>query len=210
MDADGYSWYQLASLTEPTTYCEMSPTLSLEGCGWFGWAAAKDADAEQWIQRSAVDCPAERTTAAYLAMAPSERLVCAGDEQWELKVYIAPLDGGRGCFPIWVTSPAWLDANCNFFLPQPVERELDEDGSLQAFIHPDIRPGSCPEQGWLTCMLEDLRGRWIVMTGHLDDPAAKRCKPVLTGQGGGEMPSRDEVAYDCRLRFVVTKVRAVD
>jgi hypothetical protein len=156
-------------------------------------------------------CPTERTTEAYLPLLPAERLACAGNDEWVLTVYIAE-EGGRGCYPAWVTEPRWLFAGCNLFFPQPVERELDEDERLQTFVHPDL--GTCDYKDQPGCPFAGLTGSWVEMTGHLDDPAASTC----TARPSDEFPDmsdpppppdRDQVVFACRLAFVVTAVRVV-
>jgi hypothetical protein len=210
VEADGHRWYLLASSGQPsTTECDSAEPPSLEGCSYFGWAAGTSVDSDRWLERRDVDCPSERTVDTYLAMAPEVRLACAGHQKWKLRAYIAPLEGGRGCYPGWVTNPGWLDAQCGFFYPQPTNDEFDDDSRLQSFISPDFHASfSCPpDDGLLTCIRDELKGSWIVMTGHLDDPAARRCKPELTGLVPQDLPDRTWVAFQCRLRFVVTNIR---
>ena len=104
---------------------------------WVGWAAATTPTGDQWIVPSDPECPPERDTATYLSMDAVTRLACAGDDEWRLVAYIAA-PGGRGCMPVWIVDPSWMDPSCAFFFPQPVERELDEDTSLQGFIPPEL------------------------------------------------------------------------
>ncbi len=214
VEADGYHWYQLASVLEPyTAPCgEPEPPPSLVCATWFGWAAGVTSDGDRWLAPLAPECPAERNTEAFLAgsMQRATRLACAGEDEWRLTAYIAE-EGGRGCYPIWVTEPRWLFADCNLFFPQPVERELDEDTRLQSFVHPDL--GTC---GYLTqpgCPFGALRGSWVEMTGHLDDPAASTCAAKLSDDFPDDSdppppPDPDRVVFACRLAFVVTAVRA--
>ena len=172
---------------------------------WVGWAAATTPTGERWIVPLDPECPPERDTATYLSMDAVERLACAGDDEWRLVAYIAA-PGGRGCMPVWNVDPFWMDPSCSFFFPQPVERELDEDTSLQGFIAPELGecgPGGCP---W-----DDLTGSWAEIVGHLDDPVAESCTYVLNSQvdeAPSPPPDPDLAVFGCRLGFVVTDLTA--
>ena len=211
VEADGYQWYQLASVFEPyVPPCgEPLTTPTLACSSWFGWAAAVTPQSEQWVAPLAPECPAERDVDAFLALQRAARLACAGDDEWTLFVYIAQ-EQWRNCYPVWVTDPHWLFPPCNFFFPQPVERELDEDTRLQTFLHPDLGCGTEPPRP--TCPLNGLIGSWVEITGHLDDPAAPTCKAVLADVFDGPIPPApdpDLVVFECRLAFVATAVRPV-
>ncbi|HET7082737.1 MAG TPA: hypothetical protein VFJ00_03390, partial [Candidatus Limnocylindria bacterium] len=143
---------------------------------------------------------------------PAERLACTGDGEWQLSVYLAE-EGGRGCLPIWITEPRWLFAQCTLLFPQPVERELDEDARIQPFVHPGL--GTCIyslyEAG---CPFAPFKGSWVVMVGHLDDPAASTCTTKLSDALPIDFdppppPDPEQVIFRCRLALVVTGVSAV-
>jgi hypothetical protein len=213
VEADGYQWYQLASVLEPyVAPCgEPEPAPSLVCSKWFGWAAAVTPQSEQWVSPLVPECPAERDTDAFLALQRATRLACAGDDEWTLFVYIAQ-EGGRGCLPIWYVEPLWLFAQCNLFFPQPVERELDADERLQTFVHPDL--GTCTAGATLPgCPFAGLTGSWVEITGHLDDPAASTCTAKLSDEylhsAPPPPPDPDQVIFSCRLAFVATAVRPV-
>jgi hypothetical protein len=118
--------------------------------------------------------------------------------------YLAPETEGRGCYPVWVTNPNWLDGSCNLFFPQPEEVRYDSDERLQAFIHPDL--GACTMNG---CPFDSVKGSWVRMTGHLDDPAASACTSALSSnfeEPPYDPPDPDLVVLTCRTRFVVTSL----
>jgi hypothetical protein len=203
---DGYTWYQIAAVRQPYRGdCgDPAPAPSLECSGWFGWAAAGSTDGDPWLAPTEPSCPPERDTAAYLSIDSATRLACAGDDEWTLVVYLAPESEGRGCYPVWITSPGWLDGSCNLFFPQPEETQFDSDERLQAFIHPDL--GACTMNG---CPFDSLKGSWVEMSGHLDDPAARTCTSGLSSNFAEppyDPPDPDHVVFACRTRLVVTSL----
>lgn len=208
--ADGYEWYQLASVREPYRGdCgDPAPPPSLECMNWFGWAAAVTPIGDRWLMPLDSPCPAERDTDAYLRLAPAARLACAGSEEWRLTAYMAPLEGGRGCLRAYLTKPAWLDP-CAASFPQPEESQVDSSTDLVAFVHPDL--GQCqmglpsPE-----CPFDALKGSWVELVGHLDDPAAATCQSTTgIAEPPFPPPDADWVVFLCRIEFVVTELRAV-
>lgn len=203
-EADGYTWYQLAGIGSPTDAECIGESLGFHCTLWVGWAAGSTADGDVWLERLEVDCPAGRDTAAYVSLDAARRLACAGNEEWRLVAYLAPLAQGRGCFPVWLVDPFWMDRSCGLFFPQPVEREFDEDTSIQAFIPPEL--GECGPAG---CPFDNLKGSWVEIVGHLDDPIAETCTPVLNEsipEAPYDPPDGDLIAFTCRLNFVVTEV----
>ena len=169
-----------------------------------GVGRRQHSDGEQWIAPLDPECPPERDTATYLSMDAVERLACAGDDEWRLVAYIAA-PGGRGCMPVWNVDPFWMDPSCSFFFPQPVERELDEDTSLQGFIAPEL--GECGP-GLSVGRSDRIVGEIV---GHLDDPVAESCTYVLNSQvdeAPSPPPDSDLAVFGCRLGFVVTDLTA--
>jgi hypothetical protein len=213
VEADGYRWYQLASVRQPYggTCGDPAPKPSLECAVWFGWAAGVTPDQDRWLGFRDADCSSARDTEAYLARLPAERLACAGSGEWRLTAYMAPSSEGRGCYPVYVVDPGWLDPSCNFLLLQPEESQYDSFEDLQVFVHPDL--GSCTLGADRSdCPFEALKGSWVELTGHLDDPAADSCVPVLSSnfeEPPYPPPSIDEVVFGCRTRLVVTGVKPI-
>jgi hypothetical protein len=121
--------------------------------------------------------------------------------------YLAPMAAGRGCFPVWLIDPFWMDPACALVFPQPVERQTDIDMSIQAFIRPalgDCVPGAC-------LPFDELKGSWVEIIGHLDDPVAETCTSVLNesiDQAPYPPPHPDLTTFRCRLNLVVTEVTA--
>ena len=206
VEADGYRWFLLTGAPPDPgdgTSCGEPPDLSC--ASWIGWAAGAPLSGDAWLRTAAVDCPVARDVAAYLSLTPDERLFCAADDGWRLRVYVPPLAGGRGCLPVWVTDPGWMTGECTFTFPQAEKRQLDEDTSLQMFTPPALN--TCGQPG--VCWWEEHNGQWVIVTGHLDDPVARTCRPVLSGafeEDIGPPPDTDLVVHQCRLHFVVRSV----
>jgi hypothetical protein len=212
VEADGYRWYQLASVAQPYvgTCGDPAPEPSLACAVWFGWAASASADGQPWLAARAAQCPTARDTAAYLSLVPAERLACAGSDEWRLRAYVAPQTEGRGCLPVYVVDPFWMDASCNLLFLQPEETQFASFEGLQVFVPPDV--GSCTADSTAQpsdCPFESLKGSWVEVTGHLDDASAGACVPVLSGsfeEAPYPPPSTDEVVFRCRTQLVVTGV----
>ena len=205
VEADGHPWYQLAYPGNPLADGCVAETRPFHCAPWVGWAAGAAPEGDVWIEPIDPDCPAERDTTAYISMDALTRLACAGDAEWTLVAYVAPLAAGRGCFPVWVVDPFWMDSACALTFPQPVESETDMDTSIQAFIPPELGecvPGQCPP-------FDELKGSWVEIIGHLDDPVAETCTTVLTESTDPAPfppPDPDLTVFMCRLNFVVTQV----
>jgi hypothetical protein len=205
--ADGYQWFRLKA-APAAGRCEGRIEPDDMSCSdWIGWAAGLTPSGDVWLTAAAVDCPQELDLRAYLSLTHDERLYCAGSDNWTLRVYVPPLEGGRGCLPVWVIDPAWMDGSCTLTFPQPVKRRLDEDSRLQMFTPP--RLNACDE-AVQACWWQEDKGQWLTITGHLDDPVAQKCRPVLSDafadEDVGPPPDTDLVVHACRLHFVVRSV----
>lgn len=80
--------------------------------------------------------------------------------------------------------------------------------------------GSCPDttDGSSTCavmfaMLDPNGGvpspakhRWVILTGHIDDPISETCTYTSGGLGDGAIPPAVYARQDCRRAFVITNV----
>jgi hypothetical protein len=233
LSADGYTWYQLSGLgmpygtgcagplpTDPWEQAPLSaPTL---GCPvWLGWVAAASLDGDPWlvpVSREAVGCPSSPVgTETYRSLTKVERLGCFGDATWTLRAFIAPIAEGRGCTPMYaVSDPPWLHA-CAIAWPQPEEDEYDGSSELVMHVHPDI--GRCDFGGTnAECPFAALKGQWVEIRGHLDDPASRGCVATYTGVGAPDdsvarepppAPDPDSQVLECRTGFVATDVRVV-
>ena len=205
VDADGHAWYQLANLGNPSADECAAETRPFHCAPWVGWAAGAAPEGDPWLEPIDTDCPAERDTPAYISTDALTRLACAGDAEWKLVAYVAPMAAGRGCFPVWIVDPFWMDSACTLNFPQPAESETDMDTSIQAFVPPELGeclPAACPP-------FDELKGSWVEIVGHLDDPAAETCTSVLNesiSPAPHPPPDRDLTVFTCRLNLVVTQV----
>jgi hypothetical protein len=206
--AEGYDWYQVASVRQPYRGdCgDPAPAPSLECSTYFGWVAAADTNGTPWLEDASFACHDGRDVEAYLAMLPAERLACAGNEEWTLRAYVPPMEGGRGCLPAYVVTPDWLDGSCNFTFLQREEREDDAFEGLQVFLSPEL--SACIGFNGDDCPFTALKGSWVSVQGHLDDPAASTCEAVPSDlvPAPDDPPDPDAVIFGCRLAFVVTAI----
>jgi hypothetical protein len=204
VEADGYTWFHVVGLGTGSTDACGAATSTFQCTDWIGWVAGTTSAGDAWLEPMETDCPAERDTTAYLAMDAPTRLACAGGDEWRLVTYLAPRTEGRGCFPVWLVDPFWMDPSCTLFFPQPVESELDTDTRVQAHIPPEL--GQCGPNG---CPFDELKGSWVELVGHLDDPAAETCIWVLNemiDEAPFPPPENAVAVFKCRLNFVVHEV----
>jgi hypothetical protein len=79
--------------------------------------------------------------------------------------------------------------------------------------------GSCPETSaegtciFMFAMLDPKGGvpsplghRWVILTGHIDDPVSETCSYAGGGPFGGSPPPAVYARQDCRRAFVITSV----
>ena len=205
VEADGYTWYRLASPRIPSVEWCAGETPAFHCWPWIGWAAGMTPTGDRWIERLEPDCALGRDTTSYLSMDTLTRFACAGRDEWRLVTYLAP-SGGRGCFPAWVVNPYWMDQSCSLFFPQPVKSDFDGDTRIQGFIPPELGGFSG---------FDELKGSWVEVVGHLDDPAAQTCttdrNELITPEDPTTLPSQPDpvlTVFTCRLNFVVTEVTA--
>ncbi len=210
VNADGHTWYQLAS----DTTCAEPDDTRFHCNWWMGWVAATGDDGRPWLTPSSEACPSgPLDVPTYLGMTALHRLSCFGDATWTLRAYMAPVGGDRGGTSLFSTEPAWLDAWGTVIFPQLEEREEDGASDLFMYAHPDL---GCEWGGRNAgCAFAPFVGQWIEIQGHLDDPAAASCRPVYNPlwidsleEPRPPLPDVAETVLRCRSVFVATAVRA--
>jgi hypothetical protein len=203
--ADGHDWYELASV-EPDAPCTPAPAPSLRCHDWYGWAAGTSTSDDAWLAPRIGDCvngPVD--AAAFISLAPVERLACFGNMTLTLRAYRPPpLPTGCGVTPL-TFEPGWLNG-----CPSVTYLLVGEDSSFplkgfEVHVPPDL--GICQFGGLNAgCPFAGLEGRWVEVRGHLDDPAAATC--VTSGPDGSDidLPHPSAVILACRTSFVATEI----
>lgn len=206
---DGHPWYLLASDSpcadpdDPRFPCQF----------WMGWVAGASEGGSPWIRPEPEACPPGRLDVSlYLSSTGLRRLSCFGDASWTLRAYIAPSAGGRGGTSIFSTEPGWLDTWGSIAFPQPEQTKFDNSSELAMHVHPDL--GCSFGGGTPGCPFEALAGQWVIIQGHLDDPAAATCRPIYNPlwvdsveEPLPPLPDLAEVVLRCRATFVATDVQ---
>lgn len=194
VSADGLPWYRVHALGLPRdTGCTGPPETDPFNCpGWFGWAAAADADGEAALVEDVSSCPrwdGRVTDELLFGHGFLAYLACFGGETRSLTGYypVIPDDAGLGGVCESPDDIAWLACNPGY---EKLTRDAEQDffsPGLEVVVAPGVE---MPE-----------RGQLIEVTGHYDDPAASAC-------AFGDDPDRKVLA--CRAQFVVTDARAID
>jgi hypothetical protein len=119
---------------------------------------------------------------------------------------------GPAIYPLWLAYPESRQCaehtGCSVTLALWQDVPVDDDhmcSSDEAYcslVFPHTPPGSELHFGPLE--------RWLILTGHTDDPAAQRCHyEDPPGEDLGTLDDADAVAH-CQREFVVTEIDVVD
>lgn len=197
VEADGLTWYELSGMGLPYASGCITPEPGglLEGCpAWLGWVAAAAEDGTAYLASAAdPQCPEPPHTIESLSeMQSTLRLICLDAEPLTFRAWWPeePDDQGQGATcPAADSELAWLAC------PNTSDNGLNADPSdpgRRLTVSIDPASGvSMPD-----------RGQWVEVTGHFDDPTARRCGEVA------ELMDSDAGAtvFTCRLQLVVTAV----
>ena len=185
-EADGYTWWLLAGPgIPPASGCEPPFETDPYNCpSWYGWAADASAEGDPWLAMVSPSCPPDSGTLThYYGRQPLEYLACFGGESHTYFGWLPVISdepGGAGQCP-W-DRLTWLACLA------------DQD----LLVGPEDEPGLSlyvdPASG---IDLAALRGSWVSVTGHFDDPAAAGC---TFG------PNPAYFVLHCRSRFVVASI----
>ena len=205
VSADGYAWYQLSALGLPSNAgCEPPVQTTPFNCpDWLGWVAAGQ-PGQAWLEATTLPCPASpmNLDAIVLLAAPGphtpiERLACYRSASIRVRGWWPEIPAGAGlggaCGLAVPPNPAWLVCqNINYNGLVISESAGFEGVGMKISIDP------------ATGVTMPPRGQWVEVVGHLDDPAARDCAPVASGD---QDPVR--VVLTCRTEFVLESVAPV-
>jgi hypothetical protein len=187
VEQDGLTWFLLSGLgLPPNSGCE-APTTIADCPSWIGWAAsASGGDAAlQPVEASCADLGDYR---AFARLQPLVQLVCAGDDPVTLTAWWPGPSPDNVC----IDAPPGVDwlycalAFGGWLAPSP-----DEVGTQFLAVAVDPSSGvTLPEPG-----------RWVEVTGHLNDPASDACN-VVPGNPTSERAAWAQV-LQCRSTLVV-------
>jgi hypothetical protein len=181
VEADGHSWYQLATgqpLLPPRTV-------------FIGWAAAGNA-ADPWLQADSSWCPSDPGVPDLIGLTNLERLGCYGSETLTFDaagVRYPQSAGLGGACPTDPAAPRWLicdNVNYNYVTPP------GGDDSQTFLLHFD----PTGTQPWVDPLT--VQGVPMRITGHFDDPAAADCAIGFDDAAAAVVP-----ITECRTLFVV-------
>jgi DNA-binding CsgD family transcriptional regulator len=200
---DGFAWYQLAAVDPYGAGCgSAQPAESLVCQDWFGWAAAGGRDGEAWLGPVEPACPAPGNPATMMALKPLERLACFASTPMTLRVYLVAGHQSGGCAPGDPFTPLWLHPYCPTLF-RVAESLYNTGQELEVNIAPSL--GSCSGLAYEpNCPLAALRGRWVRITAHLDDPQAQTCSGLFQSLG------QEATILQCRRALVATAITADD
>jgi hypothetical protein len=175
----------------------------------------------------AAGCPPVPTTVAQLAAFngggatwdPSRSVRCLGDRVLTLRAFVARPDGIGGV-RTWAISPAWFE-QIRFWAFALFDTARTHD-------HAEIRDYRRYGDGAFIFVVAPLanrtlklllkgreqyhplapfQGRWVVVRGHFDDPAARRCRITRAlFAPPPDVPTRAEIVQSCRATFVLDSV----
>lgn len=204
--SDGYTWYQLSGIGLPANAgCEPPVRTDPFSCPtWLGWVAAGQPAGQAWLEAATVSCPASPMNLDALVtqagpqgpLTALERLACYRSTQIRFRAWwpTMPADAGLGgtCGalapnPYWLMCPALSNNRLTI-------SESEGFGGVGLMISIDPTSG----------VTMPTRGQWVEVVAHLDDPAARDCKPL----GGGDQDPVS-VVLGCRAELVADSVEPV-
>jgi hypothetical protein len=202
VSADGYAWYQLAGPgLPPNAGCEPPFQTTPFSCpDWLGWAAAGQPGSQPWLEATTSPCPASPMNLEALIREPSprtplERLACYGSTSIRVRGWWPQLPaGGLGgaCGLVVKPNPFWLVCQNVNYNELVISESAEEVVGIKISIDP------------ATGVTMPPRGQWVEVVGHLDDPAARDCAPVMSGE---QDPVK--VVLTCRTELVPESVTPV-
>jgi hypothetical protein len=184
--ADDLTWYLLSGLgLPPNSGCE-EPSTPADCPGWIGWVPATDGAAS--LRPSELACPDQAEYEPFARQAPLARLFCARGQRIEVTGWWL----GTSHYHTCIDSPPGVDwlfcapALGGLMAPSP-------NDAWSAWVGTAIDPASG--------VSPPGAGRWVTVTGHVDDPAAAACH-VVPGAPDAVLAAWSQV-LQCRSTLVV-------
>jgi hypothetical protein len=147
------------------------------------------------------ECPPPPVRALeFLTLEPSTAVACFGDRPMTFVAWSAVCEGcgWDDPAPRRPRSPVWLQqGEPPYLLLLPMEGDGNNGWWRQALLHPDLE--------WT----DPMAGAWLRLTGHFDDPAARRCGEVPQEGAEAWWFGREADVLYCRWTFVVTEVEVL-
>jgi hypothetical protein len=168
---------------------------------WIGHSLSSDPPGPLARDPEPTGCPAIETWSgrpaavldALLRLSAADRLACVGTTTIRVAGFLGEPDGlGGACAES--DTPEWLTGGCPSYPSGWLQRVAAPFGRADTLDLFDVP--SLPRT------LKD--GRWIVATGHYDDPRSSTCRAIGT-DGHLAEPVADSIQH-CREHFVVTKI----
>jgi hypothetical protein len=190
VERDGSTWFLLSGLgLPPNTGCEVP--YSIADCPtWIGWTPST-VDGRATLKPVGMSCPDLNDYRDFANQPPLTQLVCAGDDRITLTAWWAGRPNQATC----IDAPPGVDwlycaqALSGWLAPAP-----DEVGSTWLTVAVD------PSSG----VILPAPGRWVEVSGHLDDPAAAACS-VVPGAPDAELGAWAQV-LQCRSTLVIDSI----
>ena len=183
----GYDWYEV-----------VVPSVTSGAGPMVGWVSVADKTDEPWLAPAKIDCPAaEGITFGELATLVGNPATDAG---------LACFGGRDGIPPTPLRFEARASATCDDHIARTLPEWLAADKGLELYdgpqtlearLHPDV-------ENPLDCVVSPYR---YLVEGQFDHEDAASCDPNPAAPG--EAIDRRVAVYECRTRFVVTKLTPV-
>lgn len=194
VEANGLSWYWLIGPgLPPASGCATPvPTEPFSCPLWLGWAATGPGD--DWFTLDDTGCPDSSDLYGVARLGDYEALHCVGGQELEFVGWLpnySPTPESRGCVSRGLsTAPDWLWCHDRWW--ETLYANADEEIFIDLYVDP------------ASGIVLPYDGRWVSITGHIDDPRAAGCMdsvPIGTPIALGY------AVLECRAHFVVTSVR---
>ncbi len=163
-----------------------------------GWAAESAPIVTPIGERTDLRCPSRPVdAAAFASLDIPAAVICFGDSPITFRAYLGLCEGCNGASTD-LYEPAWLaDPQQNQLYLSPI-KTVD-----QWWFNARRAGGLADDPAW--------QDHWVELTGHFDDPAARRCRWVPDPHvAENVLYSAQSTISNCRQQFVVTRIRVVN